>query len=268
MPSIDESCREALAGACRKARQSYGCHSGIGETLAELQSRDTYMANYLLLRIYTAGAKHFADNAVSELCDKTWRFHCGYSNSPYWIAVQLIEAIAPLCSDESRARLENTILDYVPHYERTPRRAYRLRGCTSFTLCYRASRLNCGVRMPRLVIAELERKFGAPEFSSTEDFKANARSRAPLLKSPQSEKMTDEQWLRAIKKYDSEERRNWQNLERGGGASGACANATRARQRRVGTICPHESQIPIRYKSSLPGTLPHGLEGNKRFHGT
>ena len=121
------------------------------------------MANYLLLRAYTAGAKHFADDAVSELCGKMWRFNCGYSDSPYWTAIQLIEAIAPLCSDENRARLEKvTILDYVSRL-----RAYLLMDIngegTLVLLCYRASRLNYGVRMHRLIIAELERKFGTPE---------------------------------------------------------------------------------------------------------
>ena len=127
--SIDQACRQALAGAVEKLAETKS--DGIAEILTKLRSRDTYMANYLLLRAYTAGAKHFADDAVSELCGKTWRFNCGYSDSPYWTAIQLIEAIAPLCSDENRARLENTILDYVSHYERTPD-GYKSRGARLF----------------------------------------------------------------------------------------------------------------------------------------
>ena len=146
--SIDAVCRNALALAVEKLAESKA--EGIDEILAELQNRDTYMANHLLLRAYTAGAKHFADNAVSELCDKMWRFHCGYSDSPYWIAIQLIEAIVPLCSDENRARLE------IPSWIMFPitnvlQKDINREGALVL-LCYRASRSNCGVRKPRLVM--------------------------------------------------------------------------------------------------------------------
>ena len=89
---------------------------------AELLSRDTYMANFLLLRVYTAGASHFANDAVVELCNKTWRLECGYSDSPHWIAIQLIKAIALLCSSGNLARLEKAILGYSPNYEIDPKK--------------------------------------------------------------------------------------------------------------------------------------------------
>ena len=208
-PSIDESCREALAVALEKLADVE--LDGIGEILAELKSRDTYMANYLLLRAYTAGAKHFANDAVSELCDKTWRFECGYSDSTYWIAIQLIEAIAPLCSGENRAKLENTILDYVPHYERTPD-GYKSRGRACFALL---SGIPAGLRSKkaRACYEELERKFGAAESPPK---KSEAFWVGSPIEQSAAEKMTDEQWLRAIQKYDSEERLNRENPEKGG----------------------------------------------------
>ena len=208
-PSIDESCREALAVALEKLADVE--LDGIGEILAELQSRDTYMANYLLLRAYTAGAKHFANDAVSELCDKTWRFECGYSDSPYWIAIQLIEAIAPLCSGENRAKLENTILDYVPHYERTPD-GYKSRGRACFALL---SGIPAGLRSKKAQACyeELERKFRAAESPPK---KIEAFWVGSPIEQSAAEKMTDEQWLRAIQKYDSEERLNRENPEKGG----------------------------------------------------
>ena len=208
-PSIDESCREALAVALEKLADVE--LDGIGEILAELQSRDTYMANYLLLRAYTAGAKHFANDAVSELCDKTWRFECGYSDSTYWIAIQLIEAIAPLCSGENRAKLENTILDYVPHYERTPD-GYKSRGRACFALL---SGIPAGLRSKKAqaCYAELERKFRVAESPPK---KSEAFWVGSPIEQSAAEKMTDEQWLRAIQKYDSEERLNRENPEKGG----------------------------------------------------
>ena len=117
--SIAEAYREAVALALGKLAESKPDH--IVEILADLQSRETYLANFILLRAYTAGAKYLANDAVSELCNKTWRFECGYSDSPYWVAIQLIKAITPLCPDGNRAKLEEAILDYTTDYERSPR---------------------------------------------------------------------------------------------------------------------------------------------------
>ena len=206
---IDEACRNAIAVALEKLAERKD--DSITEILAELRSRETYMANSLLLRAYTAGAEHFADDAVSELCDKTWRFECGYADSTYWIATQLIEAVAPLCSDENRARLEQTILNYTLDYESTPR-GYKLRGYASFTLLS-GIQIELRSKNAQARYAELERKFEVPE-SPPQKLEA-VWVGSPIEKSA-AEKMTDEQWLRAIKKYDSEEMHNWENLEKGG----------------------------------------------------
>ena len=208
--SIDQVCRQALSVAVEKIAEDKT--DDITEILAELRSRDTYMANYLLLRAYTAGATHFADDAVSELCDKFWRFECGYADSPYWIAIQLIEAVAPLCSEENRARLEDVILDYVPHYERTSD-GYKLRGHASFTLLS-GILIELRSKKAQARYRELERKFGAPD-SPPKGVKAYWVG--PPIKEAAAEKMTDEQWLEAIREYDSEESKHrWENPEKGG----------------------------------------------------
>ena len=253
---IDQAYRNAIAVALEKLAESNA--ESITEILAELQSRDTYMANYLLLRAYTAGAKHFADNAVSELCDKTWRFHCGYSDSPYWIAIQLIEAIAPLCSDENRARLENTILDYVPHYERTPD-GYKWRGHACFALL---SGIPAELRSKNAQAryAELERKFEVPE-SPPQKLEA-VWVGSPIEKSA-AEKMTDEQWLRAIKKYDSEEMHNWENLEKGG-----ALELARTLEERVKEETERFARLSLRFPSDTnPLYLEHTLMGLKETGG-
>ena len=119
--SRKQDLRELIVVALQKlAKINSDCVANI---LNELREHDTYIANFFLLQVYTAGAEHFADIAVSELCDKTWRFDCGYSDSPCWIAVQLIKEIAPRCSENNRIKLEMAILDYVPDYERKSWRA-------------------------------------------------------------------------------------------------------------------------------------------------
>ena len=254
---IDQACRNAIAVALEKLAESRT--ESIPGILAELKSRETYMANYLLLRVYTAGAKHFADDAVSELCDKTWRFECGYADSMNWIATQLIEAVAPLCSDENRARLEQTILNYTLDYEGTPR-GYKLRGYASFALLSGIP-IELRSKNAQARYAELERRFGAPE-SPPQKLEAVLVG-SPIEKSA-TEKMTDEQWLRAIKKYDSEERYNWENPERGGGA----LELAYTLQERVKEEPERFARLSLRFPPDTnPVYLEHTLMGLKETTG-
>ena len=207
--SIDQACRNAVTTAVEKLAEIKP--DSVAWILAELRSRDTYLANYLLLQAYAAGAKHFANDAVSELCNKPWRFECGYSDSSYWVAIQLIKAVTPLCSDENRARLELAILDYTSAYERTPN-GYKSRGHACFALLSGIP-LELRSQHAQARYEELERKFGVPE-SPPEGIKTYMVV-SPIEKSA-AEKMTAGQWLGAIKKYDSEERPNWENPGKGG----------------------------------------------------
>ena len=206
----EEVCRKAIALAVEKLAEKKS--DRIDEFLTKLRVRETYMANFLLLRAYTAGAKYFADDAVSELSDKTWRFRCGYYDSPYWIAIQLIEAIAPLCSDENRAKLEEAILGYTPYHESIPG-GHRYRGQASFALLsgipveWRSERTQA-------CYAQLERKFGEAEFSPQGIQLSTVVS---PIEEAAAKKMTDEQWLKAIKRYNSDEMlSDPENLEKGG----------------------------------------------------
>ena len=207
---IEEVCRKAIALAVEKLAEKKS--DRIAEILIKLRIRETYMANFLLLRAYTAGATHFADDAVSELSDKTWRFRCGYSDSPYWIAIQLIEAVAPLCSNENRTKLEKAILDYTSYYESIPE-GYKYRGHASFALLSGIPVELCS-KTTQARYAELERRFGEAEFSPQGIQLSTVVS---PIEETAAEKMTDEQWLKAIKRYDSDEMlSNPENLEKGG----------------------------------------------------
>ena len=207
---VDQACREAITTAAEKLAEAKA--DSIEGILAALRSRDTYMANFLLLHAYTAGAEYLADNAVSELCDSPWRFNCGYSDSPYWTATQLIKAVAPLCSNDNRARLEQAVLNYSSPYEGTLE-GYKVKGRTSFNLL---SGIPAELRSPRTQrrYMELERKFGTPAAppKTTQGYWVGS----PIEKSA-AEKMTDERWLSAMKKYESEGRKDpWAHPEKGG----------------------------------------------------
>ncbi len=254
---IDEACRNAIAVALEKLAESKA--ESIPKILAELKSCETYMANYLLLRAYTAGAGHFADDAVSELCDKTWRFECGYSDSTYWIAIQLIKAVVPLCSDENRARLEDIILDYVPYYERTPK-GYKFRGSACFALLSSIP-LELRSKNAQARYAELERKFGAPE-SPPKEIKVYQVG-SPIEKKA-AEKMTDEQWLKAIQEYNSEESKHrWENPEKGG-----ALQLARTLQERVKEEPERFARLSFRFPPNAnPVYMAHVLQGLKETAG-
>ena len=234
--SIDNGCSRALAFAVEKLAEEKS--DSINGILVELQSRDTYMANFLLLRAYTAGASHFANDAVAELCDKTWRLECGYSDSPHWIAIQLIKAIAPLCTSENLARLEKAILSYSPNYKISAKQRTEWINFVSSSLGHAPKyehipsehkfkerahfSLLSGIsdelrsQKAQTRYAELERKIGTGE-PPPQDSRAliSIPISSPIKKSS-AEEMKDEEWLKAIKKYDSQEIFSREDFEKGG----------------------------------------------------
>ena len=240
---LSQTCKGAVATAVEKLAEVKV--DGIDDILTELRGHTTQTANFILLRAYIAGAKYFADDAVSELCANTWRFQCGYSDSPHWIATQLIEAVVSLCSDENRVMLERAILDYTPPYERTPD-GYKLRGRARFNLLSGIpSDLRSHHAQARYM--ELERKFGAP-------VSPPKRMQAHWVGSPiqenAAEKMTDEQWLRAIQEYDSEEGKyRWEHPEQGG-----ALQLARTLEKLVQQEPERFAHLSLRFPS---GTHPH-----------
>ena len=93
----------------------------LTEIVGMLRARSTYIANFLLLGLYAAAGARFAEDAATLLAAEPWRFQCGYSDSSHWRAGQLIQAIAPHCSQTARDALQTTIVGYRSSYERTPR---------------------------------------------------------------------------------------------------------------------------------------------------
>ena len=206
-----EACLLALAGALSTvARES---STDLCDVISELRSRDTHVANYLLLALYTGGAAHYADKAVALLCDEPWRFQCGSLDSPLWCAMEAIRAVVPHCTAESRQRLEAVILGYMHPHERT-RDGYKESGRSRFALLsaipseLRSVRANARCQ-------ELKRKFGKPD-GKPGGF-ISGWTRSPIEKDAAT-KMTDDQWLRAIAKYHSEDSRHFSQDGFTGGA--------------------------------------------------
>ena len=196
---VTDACLSGLVESLATLGRESG--SDLCHVIDELRQRDTYTANHLLLALYGGAAATLADEAVGTLCDEPWRFECGFADSSYWSAAELIQAVARQCTPGNRARLEEVILDYVDPFERSTA-GYKENGHACFTLLsaispeLRSEKANARVR-------ELARKFGEPEeaprgivFGAIESPIADGATK----------RMTDEQWLRAIGKYASGER--------------------------------------------------------------
>ena len=171
----------------------------LRRTVADLRHRETHIANHLLLGLYTASPERFADEAISLFCDQPWRFECGFSDSPQWCAMECLRAAIPRCTREYRARVEAKILGYYSPFEGTPS-GLRSRGLAQFSLL---SAIPAELRSARtnLRFAELERKFGEPE---GEPASMKASRIGPPIENDATDRMSDDQWLRAIAKYRSE----------------------------------------------------------------
>ena len=210
-PSGEHACLTALAGAL--AELARGGSTDLRDVIAELRRRDTHIANHLILTLYAAGAVRYADEAIALLCDEPWRFQCGFADSPHWWARETIRAVLPRCTADNRERLEAAILHYVPRYERTSR-GYQQSGQAQFALLsvipddLRSHRANARFK-------ELERKFGEPE---GEPCGISGGLVGSPIKEDAAEKMTDDQWLRAIARYRSEDRMHFTSDGVTGGA--------------------------------------------------
>ena len=115
-PKGEDACLFALSEALKQLGNNDT--DALRGVIYELRRRDTYVANYLLQSIYTGTPRHFADEAISLLCEEPWRFRCGYDDSQYWSTMELIRAMIPHCGLQNRNRLEAVIMNYVEPSER------------------------------------------------------------------------------------------------------------------------------------------------------
>ena len=253
-PPHDEQFRDAVAAAIEKLAATRS--KDLDGVLSELRSRESLLANHFLLRAYTFGAERFADDAATELCKNPWRFECEYSGKTYWLANQLIGAIVPHCSDENRIKLERVILKYVPDYERSPE-GYKSRGFAAFYLLsgiptsFRSEKAACRFN-------ELERKFGPQSISPPMAIKSGFLE-SPI-EEPKIEKMTDEQWLSAIRKYES----GGIQFDRGNSLRGGATQLAQSMESCVKDEPERFARLSLRFPAGAnPVYLRHVLTGLK-----
>ena len=156
----------------------------------------------LLIQSFAAGGDVYADTAVEYLLEyPKARFKIDFvsTNSEYTI-MNLLRSVTPYCSQENLSRLEMATLNHYPEYERgadsRERRGYEQ---WAFLESVKSSRLS--VKATRR-LQELRRKFGGYELPTPS--KIEVGFVGPPIPDSAAHKMSDDQWLGAIRRYSSD----------------------------------------------------------------
>ena len=168
---------------------------------ATFRESEFHTIQNLLLRSYAANGEAFADEAAEYLLeDPEKRFDIDYvSTSSVHAAQLLVGSVAPYCSSENLAGLEDAILDYYPAWERSAG-GREWWGVSQLNLLIHMEESRLSGRTVRR-LRELRRKFendGAIEPRGIE----GGWVRSPIPETA-AKKMNDDQWLGAINRYSS-----------------------------------------------------------------
>lgn len=204
---------DALLLACTIAIEEYGKSArSLSAVIATLRQSDLVTANFLLMHAYVAAPVEFADEALSLLAAEPQRILAMSSRERFSFPRNVIELCSPHCSDEVFRRIEQTVLGLTTEYERTVR-GLPYRGLAAFRL---AEALDVARRGSACIsqIGQWREKFKSLDEETPRPTSYTVRS--PIA-SESAIKMSDDQWLRAIAVYDSEERpRDFEHPEIGG----------------------------------------------------
>ena len=170
----------------------------IQSLLGDLAADPYETSQFLLYRGLSAGGKYFADWAASLLLQGGRRLHCGYVSDVNWVARELVRTIAPYVSDALHQQLEYLFRDLQNGYS-----AFKFLSALDESRLTPAGRRRLG---------EYRRKFN--EDAPSKPFGITGGVIGSPIPYDAAQKMTDEQWLKAIAKHDSNET-NWSNFTGG-----------------------------------------------------
>ncbi|RKQ90454.1 hypothetical protein C8N24_0256 [Solirubrobacter pauli] len=198
---------DALLYAARDALRALiagGQHESAGPLLDQLAADEHDASQWLLYEAMAADGEHYADWAGKLLCEGEHRLLSGYNCNSYWAARALIFAIGPFLSQERFDALEEALISFRPAFESLPF------GHGSFTLlsALPEDRLS---ELARGRLRELRRVFGDEPNPPTGVIVGSVGSPIPAAA---IEKMSDEQWLRAVAKH-ADESRDWSRFTGG-----------------------------------------------------
>jgi hypothetical protein len=196
MDHIDDS----LYNSAADALSSWAANDpeSVEPLLRVLAADQHKAAQALLLRALIAAATHFNEWAAQLMLEGGNRLESGYLSDSNWLSRELVEAIAPLVSDEVHDQLEDELRDL-----RNPYEQFRSFGFTAFKFLSALDQDRLSPMGTRR-LAEYRRKFGVkapPPSTGITSFTVGSPINAAA-----TGKMTNKQWLRAMAKYDHDDR--------------------------------------------------------------
>ncbi|MAS95107.1 MAG: hypothetical protein CMO55_18075 [Verrucomicrobiales bacterium] len=194
---------EAYIQGCEIAFSNIGRNSpeDLRPFVEQLRILPSHTANQLLLSIFLSNPDEFANQAISTLNSDHRRFWAGFSGNSFWTAQQVIENCSPICTDELFRSLELNILNFEIPFENT-KDGFRRKGDVAYSLASCLCTNRTTSRM-KLKLREWTDKYSSP---STEPEGIRSYTVGSPIAEKNAKKMSDQQWLRAIAKYCSEER--------------------------------------------------------------
>jgi hypothetical protein len=181
--------------------------------VAEYDSTSHETIAYILFQGFGAAPQRYADMAVEFLLADDDRFRIGYSSDEHWASRQLIEAVSGLCSTELFMALEGRVLAYYTTWERS-RDGFRSLGVAQFTLLAAMDPKRSSADGRRR-LGEWQRKFNQDDVGHPVGMIGGTIG-SPIPAAA-AQKMSDAQWLGAIRRYATDEDRDLSRLT--GGAS-------------------------------------------------
>ncbi|MFB7026279.1 MULTISPECIES: hypothetical protein [unclassified Streptomyces] len=167
---------------------------------------------FLACRTYTVWNR--PDEALAWLMSDPEHLHIGWADSACWASRELIVATTQRCEDTTLEQLVQLLFDHFPRWERLPEGRH-LFGRAQYVLLGAVDEKRRSAAVERR-LGELERKFGQhPPVGPREP---EAHWVGPPVPGSAGEHMTDDQWLRALRKYDKEQT-NWEGDIPTGGAT-------------------------------------------------
>ncbi len=167
--------------------------------------------NFLLTRAFAVSAEELADMAIEYILESPQRLEAGWGAGGtgdylYWASRELIEHCSRYCNDDAFARLEITMLEHFPRWERS-KEGCKARGEWQFIMLPALDPRRRSSAVEARIEEWKRRKFPDRKIEPPEV--CRVQWVGSPIDSAAIEKMSDEQWLRAIAKYDPENYRGF-----------------------------------------------------------
>lgn len=203
--SVDDAIFNAVDNALRDlATQDPAI---AAEHLDKLRGAESEELRFLACRTLTTGGP--ADDAIRWILEDPRNFNLGWIDSPRWASRDLLQAWSPTCSQDLFEALEAAVLAHQNPHESREGAGY---GLYELLSALDETRLS---EHAKRRLGELARRFDNRTPSGPSSVEAYIVG--PPIADDDSKKMSDDDWLRALAKHDSDDS-HWANDSRVGGA--------------------------------------------------